>query len=37
MKDGEALTKTDVEDLLSECGLELPFSAQELMRHWGNS
>jgi hypothetical protein len=34
MKDGDSLTKADVEQMLTEHGLELPFSIQDLMRHW---
>jgi hypothetical protein len=34
MKDGDSFTKADVEQLLSEHSLELPFPTQDLMRHW---
>ena len=34
MKDGDSFGKADVERLLSEHGLELPFSTLDLMRHW---
>ncbi|WP_226363107.1 hypothetical protein [Pseudonocardia sp. ICBG1142] len=34
LKDGESLAQADVERLLSEHGLELPFSVGILMRYW---
>jgi len=34
MKDGDSFTKADVERLLCEHSVELPFSTQDLMRHW---
>ena len=34
MKDGENVTEADVLVILAEYGLELPFSVNDLMRHW---
>jgi hypothetical protein len=34
MKDGETVAEADVLAILSEHGLELPFSVKDLMRHW---
>lgn len=34
IKDGDSLTKADVEQMLAEHSLELPFSTRDLMRHW---
>jgi predicted TIM-barrel enzyme len=34
MKDGESVTEAGVQAILTEHGLELPFSVSELMKHW---
>lgn len=34
LKDGQDLTETDVQAMLDEHGVELPFSVKDLMRHW---
>jgi hypothetical protein len=34
LKDGETVTEADVRAILTEHGLELPFSVKDLMRHW---
>ncbi|WP_226359302.1 hypothetical protein [Pseudonocardia sp. ICBG601] len=34
LKDGESLTRADVNRLLVDHGLELPFSVGVLMRYW---
>jgi hypothetical protein len=34
LKDGENLTEADVQAILTERGLELPFSITDLMKHW---
>ncbi|HWF68860.1 MAG TPA: hypothetical protein VG187_04725 [Mycobacterium sp.] len=34
LKDGENVTEADVEAMLTEHRLELPFSIKDLMKHW---
>jgi hypothetical protein len=34
MKDGENVTEADVQAILTEHGVKLPFSVKDLMRHW---
>jgi hypothetical protein len=34
LEDGQNLSEADVRAVLAEDGLELPFSVEDLMRHW---
>jgi hypothetical protein len=34
LKDGENVTEADVQAMLTEHRLELPFSIKDLMKHW---